>query len=164
MAEINYRRGNYDAVRTQMSNLIRQTEPTAEMLLEKHLKKRIAYSSVSQVSYIVLGLMLLTPDGVTGGLLQLVAHAFAKSCLFLSVDRDLRPGDLGIDEGRQVDRHDHVGGRDRGARPHRCFRRHVAHRAGGRRGAGHSDHHGRARPGHLVLRDHPQPLPSPVNP
>lgn len=52
--------------------------------MEKHLKKRIAYSSVSQVSYIVLGLMLLTPDGVTGGLLQLVAHAFAKSCLFLS--------------------------------------------------------------------------------
>ena len=52
--------------------------------MEKHLKKRIAYSFVSQVSYIVLGLMLLTPDGVTGGLLQLVAHAFAKSCLFLS--------------------------------------------------------------------------------
>ena len=52
--------------------------------MEKHLKKRIAYSSVSQVSYSVLGLMLLTPDGVTGALLQLVAHAFAKSCLFLS--------------------------------------------------------------------------------
>ena len=32
MAEINYRRGNYDAVRTQISNLIRQTEPTAEIL------------------------------------------------------------------------------------------------------------------------------------
>ena len=32
MAEINYRRGNYDAVRTQMSDLVRQTEPTAEML------------------------------------------------------------------------------------------------------------------------------------
>ena len=38
--------------------------------MEKHLKKRIAYSSVSQVSYIVLGLMLLTPDGVTGALLS----------------------------------------------------------------------------------------------
>ena len=52
--------------------------------MEKHLKKRIAYSSVSQVSYIVFGLMLLTPEGVVGALLQLVAHAFAKSSLFLS--------------------------------------------------------------------------------
>lgn len=52
--------------------------------VEKHLKKRIAYSSVSQVSYIVFGLMLLTPDGMTGALLQLVAHAFAKTSLFLS--------------------------------------------------------------------------------
>ena len=52
--------------------------------VEKHLKKRIAYSSVSQVSYVVFGLMLLTPDGLTGALLQLVAHAFAKTSLFLS--------------------------------------------------------------------------------
>ena len=51
---------------------------------EKHLKKRIAYSSVSQVSYMIFGLMLLTPEGVVGALLQLVAHAFAKSSLFLS--------------------------------------------------------------------------------
>lgn len=51
--------------------------------MEKHLKKRIAYSTVSQVSYILFGLMLLTPEGVAGALLHLVAHAFAKSCLFL---------------------------------------------------------------------------------
>lgn len=52
--------------------------------MEKHLKKRIAYSSVSQVSYIVFGLMLLTPDGIKGALLQIVAHALAKTSLFLS--------------------------------------------------------------------------------
>ena len=51
---------------------------------EKHLKKRIAYSSVSQVSYVVLALMLLTPSGFVGALLQVLAHALAKSCLFLS--------------------------------------------------------------------------------
>ncbi|MDO4787441.1 MAG: proton-conducting transporter membrane subunit, partial [Fretibacterium sp.] len=45
--------------------------------------KRIAYSTVSQVSYILFGLTLLTPEGVTGALLHLVAHALAKSCLFL---------------------------------------------------------------------------------
>ena len=53
--------------------------------VEKHLKKRIAWSSVSQVSYVVFAMMLLTPEGLTGALLQLIAHAFAKSCLFLSV-------------------------------------------------------------------------------
>ncbi|MCR5346255.1 MAG: hypothetical protein K6E38_00585 [Fretibacterium sp.] len=51
---------------------------------EKHLKKRIAWSSVSQVSYVVFAMMLLTPQGLTGALLQIVAHALAKSCLFLS--------------------------------------------------------------------------------
>ncbi|MBR1671804.1 MAG: hypothetical protein IJ702_02650 [Fretibacterium sp.] len=51
---------------------------------EKHLKKRIAYSTVSQVSYVVFAMMLLTPEGLTGALLQIVAHAMAKSCLFLS--------------------------------------------------------------------------------
>ena len=52
--------------------------------VEKHLKKRIAYSSVSQVSYVILGLMLLTSEGLTGAMLQILSHAFAKSCLFLS--------------------------------------------------------------------------------
>ena len=51
---------------------------------EKHLKKRIAWSSVSQVSYVIFALMLLTPEGFIGALLQIVAHAMAKSCLFLS--------------------------------------------------------------------------------
>ena len=50
---------------------------------EKTLKKRLAYSTVSQVSYILFGLLLLSPDGVTGALLQLVFHALAKNGLFL---------------------------------------------------------------------------------
>ena len=52
--------------------------------IEPHLKKRIAWSSVSQVSYVVFAMMLLTPDGVRGAVLQIAAHAMAKSCLFLS--------------------------------------------------------------------------------
>ncbi len=51
--------------------------------VEKHFKRRIAWSTVSQVSYIVFAMMLLTPEGLTGALLQIVAHAMAKSCLFL---------------------------------------------------------------------------------
>ena len=50
---------------------------------EKQLKRRLAYSTVSQVSYILFGLFLLTPDGVLSAMLQLVFHAVAKNALFL---------------------------------------------------------------------------------
>lgn len=51
---------------------------------EPVLKKRLAYSTVSQVSYILFGLSLLSPDGLTGALLHTVFHAFIKSALFLT--------------------------------------------------------------------------------
>ena len=50
---------------------------------EKLLKKRLAYSTVSNVSYVVFGLMLLSPAGFMGALLQVVFHAVAKNILFL---------------------------------------------------------------------------------
>ena len=51
---------------------------------EKQLKRRLAYSTVSQVSYVLFGLMLLTEEGVQASLLQLVFHALAKDTLFLA--------------------------------------------------------------------------------
>lgn len=51
---------------------------------EKQLKKRLAYSTISQISYVLFGLMLLTPAGVRGALLQVVFHALAKDTLFLA--------------------------------------------------------------------------------
>ena len=51
---------------------------------EKVLKRRLAYSTVSQVSYVIFGLMLLTPEGVQAALLQMVFHALAKDTLFLA--------------------------------------------------------------------------------
>lgn len=50
---------------------------------EKVFKKRLAYSTVSQVSYIIFGLALLNPMGMTGSLLHLAAHALIKCTLFL---------------------------------------------------------------------------------
>ena len=50
---------------------------------EEILKKRLAYSTVSQISYIMLGLSLLTDEGLRGGLLHVFSHACAKGCLFL---------------------------------------------------------------------------------
>lgn len=50
---------------------------------EKLLKRRLAYSTVSQVSYVLFGLFLLHPLGFLGALMQVVFHAVAKNILFL---------------------------------------------------------------------------------
>ena len=51
-------------------------------LRQDNLKRRLAYSTVSQLSYIVLGAMLATSWGVVGSGLHLVMHAFGKITLF----------------------------------------------------------------------------------
>ena len=50
---------------------------------EKLLKKRLAYSTVSQVSYILFGLALLQPQAFTGAILHVVFHAVIKTTLFM---------------------------------------------------------------------------------
>jgi multicomponent Na+:H+ antiporter subunit D len=51
---------------------------------QKDIKRMLAYSSISQVGYIVLGLGLGTPLGIAGGLFHVFNHALAKSLLFLN--------------------------------------------------------------------------------
>ena len=51
-------------------------------LRQDNLKRRLAYSTVSQLSYIVLGAILATKWGIVGGGLHLVMHAFGKITLF----------------------------------------------------------------------------------
>ena len=50
---------------------------------EPVLKKRLAYSTVSQLSYILFGLAVMNVTAVTGGLLHVLAHGFIKAVLFL---------------------------------------------------------------------------------
>lgn len=50
---------------------------------EKILKKRLAYSTVSNLSYILLGLSMMNMTAFTGSLLHVVFHALIKSGLFL---------------------------------------------------------------------------------
>ncbi len=47
------------------------------------LKRMLAYSSIAQIGYIVLGIGLANRLGMTGGLLHILNHAFMKGCLFL---------------------------------------------------------------------------------
>ncbi len=51
-------------------------------LSKDNLKARLAYSTVSQLSYIILGVALLTPAGIQGGLIHIVNHGFSKITLF----------------------------------------------------------------------------------
>ena len=76
-------RGTY--VQTAVLVLALATVFTGSMLAykEKVLKKRLAYSTVSQVSYVIFGLLLLNSAGFAGAILQAVFHSVAKVCLFL---------------------------------------------------------------------------------
>ncbi|HEX67489.1 MAG TPA: NADH-quinone oxidoreductase subunit L [bacterium] len=56
----------------------------AGALFAQDMKRVIAYSTVSQLGFIFMGLALLTPMGWVGAILFFVAHAIAKGGLFLS--------------------------------------------------------------------------------
>ena len=49
---------------------------------ENNLKGRLAYSTISHLSYIVMGAALMSPSGLIGGLLHIVNHAILKITLF----------------------------------------------------------------------------------
>jgi multicomponent Na+:H+ antiporter subunit D len=50
---------------------------------QNDIKRMLAYSSISQVGYIILGIGIGTPLGIMGGLFHLINHAVAKGMLFL---------------------------------------------------------------------------------
>ncbi|MCR5575421.1 MAG: proton-conducting membrane transporter [Oscillospiraceae bacterium] len=72
-------------VQTAIQILAIVTIFTGSMLAlgEKLLKKRLAYSTVSNVSYVLFGLFSFTAAGFAGAFLQVLAHALAKDALFL---------------------------------------------------------------------------------
>lgn len=51
-------------------------------LSKDNLKARLAYSTVSQLSYVILGAVLLTPSSMLGGIMHIANHAFSKITLF----------------------------------------------------------------------------------
>lgn len=70
---------------------------------EKTFKKRLAYSSVSQISYVLTGLFLMTATGTLGGLLHVLFHACIKVCLFLVAGSFIfNTGRHGVEEYRGI--------------------------------------------------------------
>lgn len=70
-------------------------------LFQDDLKKRLAYSTVSQVSYIVMGISLFGPIGATGGLLHLLHQGVMKITLFFGAGSFTET--LGIKKCSQMD-------------------------------------------------------------
>ncbi len=51
-------------------------------LTQDNLKRRLAYSTIGQLSYMVLGVGMLSAAGMAGGILHIAMHAFGKITLF----------------------------------------------------------------------------------
>ncbi|MCF6262403.1 MAG: monovalent cation/H+ antiporter subunit D family protein [Xanthomonadales bacterium] len=54
-------------------------------LFESHLKRLLAYSSIAQVGYILLGASMATASGLTAGIIHMFNHALAKGALFFAI-------------------------------------------------------------------------------
>lgn len=70
--------GDYMAIIASVTILV----SSIYAMTQDNLKMRLAYSTVSQLSYIVLGVALLSVSGITGGIIHIVNHAFSKITLF----------------------------------------------------------------------------------
>ena len=60
---------------------------------EIHFKKRLAYSTISNVSYILLGVVMMSPLGLIAAFTHLVFHAFMKICSFFSAGAVMHKAD-----------------------------------------------------------------------
>jgi NADH-quinone oxidoreductase subunit M len=53
--------------------------------VQPDMKKLVAYSSVSHLGFVMLGVFTLTPEGMVGGVIQMINHGLSTSALFLIV-------------------------------------------------------------------------------
>src|SRR4029077_7195357 len=73
----------------------------AVAVVQKDLKRLVAYSSVSHLGFVILGIAALTTTATTGGVLQMVNHGLSTGALFLLVgmlydrDKTRRSADFG---------------------------------------------------------------------
>ncbi|MAV25331.1 MAG: cation:proton antiporter [Gammaproteobacteria bacterium] len=58
---------------------------SAQAILQANVKRLLAYSSVAQIGYMVIGLGLLTTEGLAAGFVHLFNHALTKTGLFMAV-------------------------------------------------------------------------------
>jgi NADH-quinone oxidoreductase subunit M len=54
-------------------------------LVQQDMKKLVAYSSVAHMGFVTLGFFIFNDMGITGGLIQMIAHGFVSGAMFLSI-------------------------------------------------------------------------------
>jgi NADH-quinone oxidoreductase subunit M len=54
-------------------------------LVQSDLKKLIAYSSISHMGFVTLGIFIFNPHGMEGAVVQMISHGFVSGALFLCV-------------------------------------------------------------------------------
>ena len=54
-------------------------------MVQQDMKKLVAYSSVAHMGFVTLGFFIFNPLGVSGGLVQMIAHGFVSGAMFLSI-------------------------------------------------------------------------------
>ncbi|WP_071466751.1 NADH-quinone oxidoreductase subunit M [Polynucleobacter asymbioticus] len=54
-------------------------------LVQKDMKKLVAYSSVAHMGFVTLGFFLFSPLGIEGGIVQMISHGFVAGAMFLSI-------------------------------------------------------------------------------
>jgi multicomponent Na+:H+ antiporter subunit D len=54
-------------------------------IFQNNIKRMLAYSSIAQIGYMILGISLATVAGLTGGIIHLFNHAIIKGLLFMAV-------------------------------------------------------------------------------
>jgi multicomponent Na+:H+ antiporter subunit D len=74
-------------------------------IFQSDIKRMLAYSSVAQIGYMVLGISFASVTGLTGGIVHMFNHALMKGGLFLAMGCvALRLGSVDIDDMRGVGR------------------------------------------------------------
>jgi NADH-quinone oxidoreductase subunit M len=54
-------------------------------MVQKDMKKLVAYSSVAHMGFVTLGFFIFNPLGVSGGIVQMIAHGFVSAAMFLCI-------------------------------------------------------------------------------
>jgi NADH-quinone oxidoreductase subunit M len=54
-------------------------------MVQRDMKKLVAYSSVAHMGFVTLGFFIFNDLGVAGGLVQMIAHGFVSAAMFLSI-------------------------------------------------------------------------------
>jgi NADH-quinone oxidoreductase subunit M len=54
-------------------------------LMQEDIKKLIAYSSVAHMGYVTMGIFAMNPEGIQGGIFQMLSHGLVSGALFLCV-------------------------------------------------------------------------------